>query len=235
MMNDDAQPLVSVVVPVHNGERHLGEALESIRRQDYRPLEVLIVDDGSTDGSAAVCRSFPECRYIYQENAGVAAARNAGIAAAHGDFIAFLDQDDTWAPRKLSLQMATLLANPEAGFALGGAKGVLEEGLDWPHWVRKDSAINGELIFLPGTWLVRRNIFERIGGFDSRYTMACDTDWLVRAKQAGIERVLVPEVVLFWRIHGKNNSYQDRVGRDEGFKVVQAAIARRRQSRGGPP
>ena len=98
-------PLVSTIIPVFNGERLLPEALDSVFRQDYRPIEVIVVDDGSTDGTSLVARSCPEVRYLYQSNQGLGAARNAGIAAACGEFIAFLDADDIWLPRKLSSQM----------------------------------------------------------------------------------------------------------------------------------
>ena len=100
------KPLVSVIVPVYNGEHYLSFAIHSILRQDYHPSEVIVVDDGSTDNSANIARSFKEVRYIHQSNQGVAMARNVGIAAARGEFIAFLDADDLWTPNKLSIQNA---------------------------------------------------------------------------------------------------------------------------------
>jgi glycosyltransferase involved in cell wall biosynthesis len=93
-----SNPLVSVVTPVYNGEAFLRETLESIFAQDYEPFEVIVVDDGSTDGSAAIARSYPAARYIRQHNQGPAAARNAGIAAARGEFLAFVDADDVALP-----------------------------------------------------------------------------------------------------------------------------------------
>src|SRR3982074_3555445 len=98
-------PLVSVIVPVYNGERFLAETLQSIINQQYRPLELIVIDDGSTDQTARIATSVSEVRYFYQRNQGVANARNAGLAAARGELIAFLDADDLWQPNKLSLQV----------------------------------------------------------------------------------------------------------------------------------
>ena len=96
----EEHPLVSVIIPVHNGGRHLRAALESVFAQTYRPFEVIVVDDGSVDDGGVIAQSFPDVRYIHQGNQGVAAARNNGIEAAHGEFFAFLDQDDLWTAEK---------------------------------------------------------------------------------------------------------------------------------------
>jgi len=100
-----SRPLVSVVIPVYNAEPFLREALDSVLAQDYEPFEVIVVDDGSTDGSGTIARSYPEVRYLRQENQGPAVARNAGIAAAQGEFLAFFDADDVMLPNKLSVQV----------------------------------------------------------------------------------------------------------------------------------
>ena len=98
--------LISCVIPVFNGERYLGEALESVLAQSYQPLEVIVVDDGSTDETAEVARRYGErVRYVWQPNAGETAARNLGLTAAHGEFIAFLDADDVWDSEKLERQI----------------------------------------------------------------------------------------------------------------------------------
>src|SRR5688500_924354 len=114
----EQQPLVSVIIPVYNGARFLRAALESVFAQTYRPIEVIVVDDGSADDSGVIAQSFPEVRYIRQENQGVAAARNNAIEAARGEFFAFLDQDDLWTPEKLRLQIEHLLDHPEVGYTL---------------------------------------------------------------------------------------------------------------------
>ena len=108
-----SEALVSCTVPVYNGERFLRDAVSSIIAQSHKAFEVIVVDDGSTDGTSAVARSFPEqVRYVRQENAGPAAARNRGVTEARGRFLAFLDADDLWLPDKLARQIAMLEGDP---------------------------------------------------------------------------------------------------------------------------
>ena len=94
--------LISCIVPVFNGELYLAEALESILKQSYRPLEIIVADDGSTDGTEAIVARFgTQVRYLYQPNSGPATARNLGLGAVRGEFVGFLDADDLWHPEKL--------------------------------------------------------------------------------------------------------------------------------------
>jgi len=113
-------PLVSIVIPAYNACQFLPESLESVFKQEYRPIEVIVVDDGSTDGTYELLRSRDDLRLIRQENKGEAAARNAGITLAQGEWIAFLDADDVWLPGKLTKQMGKALENPSAGVIFGG-------------------------------------------------------------------------------------------------------------------
>ena len=104
-------PLISCIIPVYNGQRFLAESLDSIFAQTYRPLEVIVCDDGSTDGTAHVAAEYPQpLVYIHQPNQGSPRARNCGIRAAKGDFLAFLDADDLWRSEKLTRQMARFQA-----------------------------------------------------------------------------------------------------------------------------
>ena len=114
---------VSVVIPTYNRARWLPETVASALNQSHRPLEVLIIDDGSTDDTPEVCASFaPPVRYFRQANAGVSAARNHGVQRAHGDWIAFLDSDDLWTREKLEIQLKTLLAHEDAGWSITGCQ-----------------------------------------------------------------------------------------------------------------
>lgn len=111
--------LISCIVPVFNGERYVSETLDSILAQTYRPLELIVADDGSTDGTAAVVARYGEpVRYLWQSNQGPAAARNLGVSAAQGEFVAFLDADDLWHPEKLTRQMARFHARPELSLSV---------------------------------------------------------------------------------------------------------------------
>ncbi|HEX8206072.1 MAG TPA: glycosyltransferase [Solirubrobacteraceae bacterium] len=220
-------PLVSVVVPVFNGERFLAETLESALAQDHEPVEVIVVDDGSTDGSAEVAARYP-VTVLRQENAGVAAARNAGAAAAKGELLAFLDQDDLWHPEKLSRQVAALAARPELGYAMCRMEVRLEPGMEKPAWLPADWLAPGGIpASIPSAWMVRRETFDRVGPFDPRYAIACDSDWLARAKDDGVPFEYVGATLLRWRIHPGNNVHDTRRAMSELAHVLHASVQRR--------
>ena len=221
-----SRPCVTVIVPAYNRERYLGAALESILGQDYRPLEVILVDDGSTDGTARVARSYPGVRYLYQPNQGAAAARNAGVAASRGEFLSFLDSDDVWTPRKLSLQVDFLLKHPEVGYCLARMQNFLEPGCPLPPWVQPEELCRPEVGVSLCTLVARREAFDRVGGFDPQYPCGSDTDWFFRAKDARIALAILPEILLHRRIHDTNLS----ASRGPNFpilaRIVKASVAR---------
>jgi glycosyltransferase involved in cell wall biosynthesis len=224
----EQQPLVSVIVPVYNGARFLRAALESVFAQTYRPIEVIVVDDGSADDSGVMAQSFPEVRYIRQENQGVAAARNNGIEAARGEFFAFLDQDDLWTPEKLRLQIEHLLNNPELGYTLTHQQFFLEPGTTLPVWFRKELLTSIHTGWVLGTLVVRRTAFEQVGNFATGYSAANDSDWFFRAKAADIPMAIVPELLLLKRIHEANDSGRAKEILSELLKVVKSSLDRHR-------
>lgn len=226
-----SSPLVTAVVPVHNGERFLCAALDSILGQAYAPVEVVVVDDGSTDGSESGARSRP-VRYVGQPNRGVAAARNAGLAAARGSLVAFLDQDDEWEPDKLTRQVEYLADHPEVGFVLAHLRLILEPGTPCPSWLREESIGERTVGYCPGTMVARRETFERIGGFDEVYEVASDAEWITRARDAGVGMHMLPEALLRYRIHDANASHRVDAVRAEVLRVLRDSIERRR---GGLP
>jgi glycosyltransferase involved in cell wall biosynthesis len=219
-----AEPLVSVVVPVYNGERFLAEALGSIFAQDYRPLEVVVVDDGSTDGSARVARGFAEVVYAHQPNAGPAAARNLGARLARGDFLAFLDADDVWLPGKLTRQMAALATDPGLDMVFGHAEQFVEAGA-------AGVALTGPAVLpahLPGALLIRRHRFDQVGGYQTDWIIGEVVDWYARAMEAGLKALTLDQVVYRRRLHGANLTLRQPEPRGAYLAVVRAALARRR-------
>ena len=226
----EEQPLVSVIIPVYNGTSYLRSALESVFAQTYRPFEVIVVDDGSTDDSGEIAQSFPEVRYIHQANQGVAVARNTGLKDARGEFVAFLDQDDLWLPEKLAAQMAFLQNHPEADYSLTQQRFFLEPGNTLPSWFRKELLASPQTGWILGTLLVRRSVFEKVGDFGADYVTASDSDWFFRAKAAGLQPAVVPEVLLLKRIHGSNESGNAKVALSELLKVVKTSLDRQRSS-----
>ena len=222
-----ADHLVSVIIPVYNGERFLRAAIESVLAQDYQSVEIIVVDDGSTDGTAAIARSFPDVRYLYQSNEGPAAARNTGVAAAKGELLAFMDADDLWPPRKLSEQAGYLLDHPEIGYTIALVQNFVQEGLERPRWLPK-AAMEAGAIYGTGTLVVRAEVFRRIGPFNPAFRVAEDTDWFIRAEDAGVGKAVLPEVLLYRRIHDRNLSAAWQEGSKVLLRSLKASIDRKR-------
>lgn len=223
-----AEPdLVSVVLPVYNGDRWLAEAIDSVLGQTYRPLELIVVDDGSSDGSSGILVRSPQVISIHQANAGCAVARNRGIAAARGAFIAFIDQDDRWTPGKLAIQVEHLRTHPELGYVLGRQRTFLEPGFSKPSWLVAALLDRPHAGYLPGTLLVRRTTLDEVGHFDPSLRIGSDTDWFLRARDAGVGMAVVDAIVLEKRVHDANLS-ADPASSDELLRMMHASLRRRR-------
>jgi glycosyltransferase involved in cell wall biosynthesis len=195
-------PLVTVIVPVYNGERYLRESLESTCAQAFELYEVIVVDDGSTDGTAEIARSFP-VRYLRQENQGQGAAKNAGLELARGRFVAFQDHDDVMPPTKLGVQSSYLLEHPETGCVTGRNEWIFESG-EPPPWLTRDP-IYGELGGIqPCTAMIRIEDLRRVGSFDVTYRWWHYQNLFVRLREHGVRIEVLPDVVLIKRIHDKN-------------------------------
>lgn len=225
------RPLVSVIVPVYNGERYLYAALQSIFGQDYYPLEVIVVNDGSTDNTTNIIKSFPDIIYVIQEHLGVAAARNAGIDQAHGDFISFLDADDLWTPPKTSLQMAYLKEHQNVTCTIGHSRCFKEPGVPTPDWLPQKYfegiCVANSLCAL----LARRVVFEEVGLFNQQLWSGEDMDWFIRLRDKGITMETLPDVLLLRRFHDRNMTYQVRNNRSHLIDIFKASIDRKRKNK----
>lgn len=219
-------PRISVVIPVYNGERFLGEAIGSVLSQAERPLEVIVIDDGSTDGSAEVARAFPSVNYVYQANAGQAEARNQGAALATGEFLAFLDADDVWMPDKLTWQLAAFAAEPHLDAVFGHAEQFVEAGS--PHEVAEKLRILPAQ--LPSAMLIRRQRFLQLGGYPTGLRVAEVVDWYARALESGLKAITLDQVVYRRRIHGANTTLRNRPATSDYLAVVRSALRRRRSA-----
>ncbi|MGA2212073.1 MAG: glycosyltransferase [Bryobacteraceae bacterium] len=196
-MNPD--PLISIVIPVRNGAPFVPSAMDSIRAQDYPNLEVLMIDDGSTDGLAQKLKHCPDfVRYMRQEQQGPAAARNRGIRESTGGFIAFLDIDDLWTSRHLRTLLRALEENTEAGIAQGRIR---------QFWIdpggRCFRTAPYRMPYL-GACLFRRTVFRQCGLFDERMPYGEDYDLIFRCWEQDVVKVHVPEVSLLYRRHANN-------------------------------
>lgn len=229
MDSDSAsRSLVSVIMPVYNGKRYLAEALASVLEQDYPDLEVIVVDDGSTDGSGQLVRSVAETsrapvRYVYQENQGPAAARNHGLQLAWGDLIAFQDADDVWTPDKLAIQVSYLQSRPTMQYVVCRTRFFLEPGCQPPPGFRPEWLTQAPPAYLMQTLLARRRLFDQIGRFDPSLSRAEDIDWFARLLDAQIPGHVIPRVLLHKRVHAANISLT-------GFSNNQFLLAALRRS-----
>jgi glycosyltransferase involved in cell wall biosynthesis len=237
------QPLVSVVIPAYNAAATLRETLGSVLGQTYRRLEVVIVDDGSADGTAqiaaAAARRDPRIRLVRQRNAGVAAARNRGIAETAGTFIAFVDADDLWAPDKIARQVAALqTAGDDTALCytwfvtIDAAGAILHPGLrpsDQGAVLRTLCQYN--FVGNGSSMLMRRTALACVGGFDgslrARGAQGCeDYDLLLRVAET-YKFALVADFLVGYRISTETMS-GDQVNMIRSWRLVAERIARRR-------
>lgn len=221
-------PLVSVIVIVKNGARFLASALESILNQDYQPLEILVIDGGSSDATADIAKSL-DVRYMLQKQSGIAAAYNEGIEAALGEYVAFLSHDDIWVQGKLTRQVSYLRSHPEVDYTIGHAKLFLEEGCPLPARFRPEFLQGDYLHYGMETLVARKQLFQRIGGLDPAIGTANDLDWYVRARDLNVPGAHLNEVLLLKRIHDSNTSINEKKVTREFLQVIRRSLRRRKQ------
>lgn len=220
---------VSVVIPAFNSQAYLAEALESVAWQTDEPREVIVVDDGSSDCSAAIARSFAGVRVIQQPNRGVSAARNAGIKAATSDYIAFLDADDIWLPDKLARQQSALDASMGRRIAWGLHLNFVEPGSTLPAWMPMDRMHLPVRYVLPSVLVAGRELFEEVGFFDETMTHGEDSDWIARTRRAGVPEAIVEDILILRRLHSTNVSHDLARGVRGTMTVLRRSIAAHRQ------
>jgi glycosyltransferase involved in cell wall biosynthesis len=220
--------LISVIIPVYNAAAFLAEAIGSVRAQAYTPLEIIVVDDGSTDQTAVVVQQLgSDIRYVYQENQGPAAARNHGLTLAQGEIIAFLDADDLWTTDKLAQQVPYLLANEETQVVWGNTQ------------VRAYQA--DETLFPPlppkwmpvlGSMICRKGLFTTAGGFDPKLRFGEDIDWLMRLREQQIVIQKSPALALIYRVRPGSMTYDKTLEELGMFDNIRRALQRKRNNEG---
>jgi glycosyltransferase involved in cell wall biosynthesis len=224
-------PLISAIIPTFNAARFLPEAIASIRQQGYDPLEIIVVDDGSTDETNSIIANWPDVRYLHQPNQGPSAARNAGIQAARSELLAFLDVDDLWTPDHLRLLLPHLLAEPELRFVWGAVNFVrLGEFIagSRSHGLLRENVP----VFLVGSGIYRRKVFDEVGLFDPALRMGEDTDWLARTRLLQTAQRQIPDTVLIYREReGSLTSGKKSFQGLNTMAVLQRSILRHRANR----
>lgn len=221
---------ISCVIPVYNGERFLAEAIDSALAQTHPPVEILVIDDGSTDGTAEVAAGYrSHVTYCFQEHTGPATARNRGIETARGDLVAILDADDRWHPEKLARQAARFAARPELGISLTHMRNV------WvPELAHEEQQLRGTFAspLSIQSLVARRELFATLGLFDVEAWHKDVIGWLIRAYQHGAVVDTIPEVLVDRRIHQMNLSRRrDERDADELLTLAKILIDSQRRGR----
>gem|GEM_PF-181890 len=224
-----SQPLISVIIPVFNGAAFISDAINSVFQQDYKNLEVIVVDDGSTDNTAEMVEmSGRNIKYLHQENNGPAAARNKGVKIASGKYIAFLDADDFWDANKLSRQMSILLEKPEIAAVIGFTyKHPMSMDLEIAKTNAKEK---GTFMLSLGASLFRKSVFKKVGYFETDMRSGEDIDWFLRAREASVHIIIHKDVVQYYRSHGRNISNDQKLVNLSLLKLHKKSLDRRRKT-----
>lgn len=223
--------LVSCIVPTYNGEAFLAEALDSIFAQTYRPIEVIVADDGSTDATLRIAARYGSAvRILQQANGGPASARNLGVRHASAPFLAFLDQDDVWYPEKLARQKGRFHVRPDLDISVAHVQRFWTAELRLQQDQFRTHRVSKPLPgYITGTFLVRRDVFDVAGLFDTAVRFADSMEWFLRAEAAGAVSELLSDVLLRHRMHGNNLSQAEADGsREEFLRVLKTSLDRRR-------
>ena len=222
------RPRVSVVIPAFDRERYLPEAIASVQAQRLPGVEIVVVDDGSSDATAAAAVGFADVVCLRRPHAGAAAARNAGVAAARGELLAFLDSDDLWTPGALRTLTAVLDERRDVDLGFGLVEEFVSPELGEEEGGRLLPAAGPVPGYCAGAMLARRAAFSSVGPFDEGLRVGEFVDWIARARERGLRSHVVDEVVLRRRLHSGNLGRGDRDRRRDYVRLVKAGLDRRR-------
>ena len=220
---------VGVVIPVRNGGRTLAAAIQSVCDQRPAPIDIVVIDGGSEDGSASLAATFPGVRVIAQAGRGLAAARNQGLRAVTGEAIAFCDSDDCWTVGALAARLNHLAAEPGCDAVIGLAEKILIDGdAATPQQASRLGRITPG--YTPGALMARREAFEAVGQFDESLAIGADSDWFVRLAQSDVRLDVLPALVLRKGARASSLSADVTTYRRELLLVARRFLDRRRRS-----
>lgn len=222
---------VSLVVPLHEGERFVAEALDSVCRQERAPDEIIVVDDGSTDRGPDIAQSYPGVTLIRQERLGPGAARNRGIAAARHHTVALLDQDDLLRPAALRRHLESLEASPHALVSVCRQLFSILEGETMPVWQRPELVGSDTLSWTPSCMCFRKSAFDLMGRFDESLRATSDLEWFRRYRASGLPFAQIDETLVDRRVHARCQSGDAATITAEMLAIARRAAAERSASR----
>lgn len=225
-----AEPTVTAAIPVRNGEAYLAEAIESVLAQSRPCDQVVVVDNDSSDGSAAIAAGYgPAVAVVSEPRPGIGAARNAAIAAAQGEFVAFLDADDLWQPDKIERQLAAFAARPELQLVFGHVRQFVSPGLPAAEAAALHVPPEPQPGLYIGAMLARRAAIDAIGPWSEDVRVSDGLTFLLRARELGLAQEMLDETVTLRRVHGANHSIKNRDERAEFARHLKRSLDRRRQ------
>ena len=228
-----SRALVSVLIPSYNVAPYLGEAIESAFAQTHQPIEVIVVDDGSDDGTEAVARAYGDrIQFEALEHGGIGWGRNRAVELAQGDHLAFLDADDRFLPTKLEHQLAALESDSELDMVFGYIREFISPDLSLEAQAGMRHPAPPSPWRAPNVMLIRREAFERVGPFATDVRVGEGVDWYARASEAGLKSLMLREVVVERRLHGQNTGMRERNSHSDYLQVVRSALERRRAGEG---
>ena len=215
--------MLSVIIPAFNAESYLRTAIDSVLAQNWPTLEVLVVDNHSTDDTATIIQSYEyPVRYLHSEIPGQPSTTNTGIRNAKGDWLGFIDADDIWPPNKLQRQFLEFEKDPTLDAVFGHAVNFF--GSPQNIIANQNSEMRAPL---PGTLLIRREAFHRVGFYNEAYTVGSIMDWYLRAQELSISMRILPEIFLYRRIHNNNLGIRQKVKQSDYVHILKAALDRR--------
>jgi glycosyltransferase involved in cell wall biosynthesis len=222
-------PLVSVIIGAYNAEKYLAQAIESILAQTFTDYEIILIDDGSTDRTKEIAQSYPEIRYFYQENQGVAAARNRGVAESLGEYLTFLDADDLWLPDKLALQIEIFAQKAQVDIVTGYIKQFVSPDID-PIEARKYAVpTTPQVGYSLVASMLTREVLRITGDFHQNLSIGETISWFALALEKNLRIEILPQIVAKRRIHGQNMSILSQQSKGKTIaRILKASLDRRR-------
>ncbi len=197
--------MISIVMPAFNASAFIAEGIGSILAQEHRPLEIIVIDDGSADDTAAIVTAFGKLvRFHRQAHAGAPSARNYGLSLVSGELVTFLDSDDLFEKNKLGRQLLKLQNNPEIDIVLGGLRHFQQTNAEQQPASFPQTQQDDRLILQLSCGLFRRSVFDRVGLFDVLLRQCDDWDWFMRARELRVGMLLHRDIVVNHRLHSHN-------------------------------
>jgi glycosyltransferase involved in cell wall biosynthesis len=215
---------ISTIILAYNSDAFIGKAIDSVLSQDIKPLEIIVIDDGSSDRTKEICSRYKSLiKYQYQSNGGEGSARNLGLKISKGELIAYLDADDEWLPNTLQLLRNPFLRNESNMLSIGYSQEVRKISQEW---LKDQKPYIGQQL---SATMIRREAFDIVGLFNEELRLAVDTDWLFRIREFNLLIEYINQTVVYHRRHSNNATLCNELVQSSLLTACRASINRRRE------